>query len=123
MNFTLSQEEYEALIALAQKGVATPDERRNLDAWLRRIEASNGIQRYQLWVQWQEADSPLPPGTSFPETWPPTQRAYIEFLSRPVGLADVQRVLQAKARKPVTVLVTPDPGAILGWTALETYFR
>ena len=69
MSFPLSldQEQYEALIALARKG-ATGDDARRLDAFLQDLEAKNGIIRNTLWVQWQELNQPLPPGTNFPET-------------------------------------------------------
>lgn len=122
MDFTLNQEEYESLVALANAGATTIDQRRRLDAWLRKIEKKNNITRYQLWVQWQEVDTPLPPNTRFPLVWPPTQRAFIEFISRAISRADVDAVLASKARNPVTVLVTPDPGAELGWTAVDAYF-
>ena len=118
--FALSQEDYEALVALARIGSAANADpaqaRRNLDACLRTIETANGVTRYAVWVQ------PLPPSTSFPASWPPTQRAYIEFLTRPVAKVDVAQVLQQQARKPVTVLVTRDPAALLGWTPLDLFF-
>lgn len=122
MNFTLNQEEYESLVALARAGAITPDQQRQLSTWLRTIEKNNEVVRYQLWVQWQEVDTPLPPNTRFPTTWPPTQRGFIEFLSRPIMRSDVTALLNRKARNPVTVLVTPDPGAELGWTAVDDYF-
>jgi hypothetical protein len=119
---TLEQEQYEALIALARAGASTPDEARNLDYFLQQIETANNIRRYRLWVQWQEADQPLPPTTQFPYKWPPEMRHYIELLTRPITKEDVQAVLKAKARKPVGVLVTPDVGGVLGWTKPEDYF-
>ena len=64
-------------------------DRVNLDSFLRSIEKANGITRYSLWVQWQDPTAPLPPGTNFPETWPPSLRYHIEFISRPVAQTDV----------------------------------
>ena len=122
MAITVTQEEFEALITLARTGATTAEQQLQLDAWVRLIERKNNITRYQLWVQWQEADSPVPPGTDFPSVWPPEMRALIQQFSRPVSLADVNTLLSKKARKPVTVLVTPDPAAALGWTPLESYF-
>jgi hypothetical protein len=122
VNFTLTQEQYEALIAFAQRGATTSNEALTLDAFLKDIERTNNITRYILWVQWQEQDQPLPPTTEFPAKWPPEMRHKIEFLSRPVGSADVDQVLKLKARKPVTVLVTPDPAGVLGWTKREDFF-
>lgn len=120
--FVLSQEDYEALVSFARRGVETPDQARTLDSFLTKIETASGIKRHKLWVQWQEADQPLPPTTAFPTKWPPEMRSYIEMISRPIARADVDAVVKARARKPVNILVTPDPGAILGWTAVNDYF-
>lgn len=122
MTFTLSQEQYEALVALAKAGATTPDRQRALNAWLITIELENSVVRHRLWIQWQEADQPLPPTAQFPESWPPELRYDLEILSRPIGKADVDAVLRKRARNPITVLVTPDPGAVLGWTPVEDYF-
>lgn len=118
----LSQQDYEALIALSRKGTSTPDEERRLDTFLRSIEKNNGITRYGLWVQWQEQDQPLPPTARFPERWPPELRFFIELISRPISRSDVEAVLKQKARKPATVLVTKDPGATIGWSTLDQHF-
>lgn len=120
--FSLTQEEYEALIALARKGATEADDARRLDSFLRGIEKKNGYTRYVLWVQWQEADQPLPPTVRFPETWPPEMRFYLELVTRPIARIDVDQVLQARARQPVNVLVTPDPAALVGWTPVDDYF-
>lgn len=122
MNITLSQEDYEALIALGRKGLGGSDEVRNFEAFLNRIEKANNIERHLLWVQWQEADAPLPPGTNFPRSWPPNLRGYIEFLTRPVTKQDVKDLLADRAKKPIEALVTSDPAAIVGWTKLDDYF-
>lgn len=122
MSLTVTQEEYESLITLARAGAKTAEQQRQLEAWLRLIEKKNNVVRYQLWVQWQEVDSPVPPTARFPEAWPPELRHFIQQFSRPVSKLDVQEALAKKARKPVTVLVTPDPAAELGWTPLDTFF-
>jgi hypothetical protein len=126
LTLTLTQEQYEALIALARLGAAAssdpPAVNRNLDAFLRDLEVANGITRYAVWVQWQEQDQPLPPTTAFPATWPPSQRVYIEYLTRPIAKVDVMNVLAQRASKPTNVLVTKDPGATLGWTPLAQFF-
>lgn len=118
----LAQQDYEALIALARKGAATPDDRRRLDTFLVSLEKASGITRYMLWVQWQEQDQPMPPTTRFPEVWPPQMRFLIELISRPIALVDINAVLQQQARKPINVLVTKDPGAVVGWSTLEQFF-
>lgn len=118
----LDQQNYEALIALARKGAESPDEQRRLDTFLRSLEKANGVIRHGLWVQWQEQDQPLPPTARFPEKWPPEMRFLIELISRPIARLDVEAVLKQKARKPVTVLVTKDPGATVGWSTLDQFF-
>lgn len=119
---SISQEYYEALIALARAGAATPNDNRTLDSFLRQIETSNGITRSVLWIQWQEQGAPLPPKTEFPDKWPPELRYFLELVSRPINYQDVQAVLKKKASKPINILVTPDPGAQLGWTKIDDYF-
>lgn len=131
MAFTINvtQEEYEALIALARRGTIQADgsvdeaKAHDLDNWLRRLEQRNGVNRYAVWLQWQEQDEPLPPGTNFPEKWPPEKRHYIALTSRPISKADVDAVLKKKARQPTSVLVTRDPAARVGWTEVNAFFR
>lgn len=128
LNFTLTQEEYEALIALAREGTKNDEGQVDhdlavrLDAFLRSIEKNNGIERDAVWVQWQELDEPLPPGTRFPEEWPPRMRLYIELISRKVAKADVVEALRQNAKNPTSEMVTSDPGAMYGWTPLDDYF-
>ena len=128
ITFTLTREAYEALIALAREGTkdsdgqVTPSKSRALDSFLKSIERDNGITRDGVWVQWQELDLPLPAGTRFPEIWPPTMRVYIEYVTRKVCRADVDAALASNATNPTSVLVTKDPGAIVGWTELATFF-
>ena len=127
--FTLTQEEYEALIALAfesvkdaEGNVVNVEKARKLDEFLKLIENKNGITRSIVWVQWQEADSPLPSGTSFPDKWPPDMRRKIELVTRPVARADVDAVLAAHASEPFTVLVTKDPAGVLGYVPIDDFF-
>ncbi len=118
----LSQQDYEALIALARKGAVEPDDHRRLDAFLRLLEKNNGITRHALWIQWQEQYQPLPPTARFPVKWPPELCFFLEFVSIPITRADVETVLKQRARKPTNVLVTKDVGATVGWTALDQFF-
>jgi hypothetical protein len=126
--FTLSQEEYEALIALARRG--TFDSRGcvdqlkalQLDSFLKQIEKENNIKRYALWIQWQDPTAPLPPGADFPETWPPNLRYYLEFISRPIAQSDVLAVVNARTPNAQNIMVTPDPAALLGWTPIANFF-
>jgi hypothetical protein len=126
--FTLSQEAYEALIKLAADGTKNPDGTVNqekaliLDAFLRDIEEKNGFTRSLLWIQWQEAGTELPPTALFPKVWPPELRYRLEFVTRKISKDDVLTILAQKARKPVNVLVTSDPAALVGWAPLDDYF-
>lgn len=122
MEFSLTQEQYEALIALARRGASTAEQKRDLESFLALIESRNGVTRYKLWIQWQEADASLPPSAAFPASWPPELRQYIELISRPIAREDVEQVLRRYARKPVSVLVTPDPAALVGWTTPNDFF-
>jgi hypothetical protein len=128
-NFTLTTEEYEALVALAREG--TKDASGSvvhrkavaLNDFLSSIEKKNGVTRYVLWVQWQELDEPLPPGTRFPEKWPPDKRVLLEYVTHPISRADVDEVLSANAKNPTSVLVTNDAGAQYGWTPVDDFFH
>jgi hypothetical protein len=126
--FTLDQQQYEALISLAQAGTKLPDgsvdpeKARQLDAFLRLIEKANGVTRSIVWVQWQELDSPLPPGTNFPDKWPPELRRKIELVTRPVARVDVDALLAAYARKPLSILCSRDPAGILGYIPIDSFF-
>ncbi len=128
-NFTLTTEEYEALIALARRGTRDPNPQRQqqravqLDSFLRQIEQKNGIVRYALWCQWQNPTAPLPPGTSFPETWPENLRYFLELISRPIALSDVMSVVQQRTPNAVNIYVTSDPAALLGWTPVANFFN
>lgn len=123
MDFTLTQEQYEALIYLARLGVAGDAQKQTqLNTFIKDIEKSNGVTRSFLLVQWQEASAPLPPGTNFPEKWPPELRVGIELVTRPISKADVEAVLANRASEPVSVLVTKDPAGLVGWTPLDDFF-
>jgi len=126
--FILSQQQYEALIAQAREGTKDDagtidaNKARALDDFLKLIEKNNGITRDGLWVQWQELDEPLPPDTEFPYKWPPEKRFYIELVTRKVAKVDVDAVIEARSKNAHNVLVTPDPGARVGWTGVDQYF-
>ncbi len=126
--FELDQQQYEALIALAAEGTKLADgtvdveKARQLDEFLHSIEKANGVTRSLVWVQWQEAGAPLPPGTHFPDKWPPELRKKIELITRPVARADVEALLSAQARSPMNVLCTKDPAGVLGYTPIDTFF-
>jgi hypothetical protein len=128
MDITLSQEQYEALIALAQRSTVDPDGSMNqerslvLQRFLVDVEKTNKIVRHSLWVRWQDPTAPLPPGVRFPTTWPPELQYYIQFITRPVAKSDVLAVVAARTANALNVMVTPDPAALLGWTKVNDYF-
>ena len=129
MDITLTQEQYEALIKLAQDSAVQADGSMNqeralvLDKFLADIEKKNNITRYSLWVRWQDPNAPLPPGVRFPKTWPPALQSFIQFISRKVAKTDVMELVNSKAKNAVNVMVTPDPAALVGWTKVDDYFN
>jgi hypothetical protein len=123
MKIQLELEEYEALSFFAREGAADADKKRQVEAFLQSIEKKNSVTRYFLVVQWQEAAYALPPTARFPNPWPPEMRFTLERTDRPIARADVEKVLSTKAKKPVTVMITTDPGGELGWQAIDTYFK
>lgn len=126
--FTLTQQQYEALIEFARRGtrddagVTDLEKSRQLDQFLKFIEADNDIVRDGVWIQWQEMDQPLPAGTDFPNEWPPNMRYWLEYIGRLVSEADVNSVVGSQARAPNNVMVTRDPGARVGWTPVDDFF-
>lgn len=121
--FVLSVEQYEALISMARVSTVGDAQRTvQLELFLKDIEASNGIERSFLLVQWQERSATLPQGTKFPTIWPPQLRKAIELISRPIAKVDVEAVLNRYASEPMSVLVTRDPAGLVGWTPIDSFF-
>lgn len=125
MNFTLNQEEYESLIALARKGATAtgdPNKSRQLETWLKHIEKKNGVVRDLVVVLWQELNAPLPPATFFPTNWPQTLKRSVELTTRRVSRADIDKVLEVHAKNPTSIMCTRDPEGILGLTPIDEFF-
>lgn len=122
MTVTLDLEQYLALTSLARLGADTPDKKRVLESFLASIDAANKQQRYTLQVQWQELNTPLPPTTDFPAVWPPEMRAVVERTDRVIAKSDVMKAVNAKSKDPTNILVTKDPGGIVGWTRIDDFF-
>jgi len=117
----LDFEQYESLVFFARNGVK--DNKKlvvDLEQWLKFIEKQNGITRYLVVVQWQEARED-PPNVAL-EDWPAKMRGTIEYVSRPIARVDVEKFLELKANDPVGVLVTKDPAAKVGWMTLDQMF-
>ena len=123
-SFTLNQIQYESLVALARKGAEVDglDRIRQLEEFLTSIEKDNNITRSLVVVKWQELNQPLPPGTLFPETWPPELTATIELVTRPVAKVDVEQMLAQKASNPTNVMCKKDPAGIVGLTPIDDFF-
>jgi len=125
---TLELVEYEALVALARRGTIDsernpdPNKMRELESFLKSIEKNNDITRYFLAVRWQELNEPLPQGTRFPTDWPPTLEDTIQLTTRPIAKVDVTDLIAAQAKNAQNIMVTTDPGMVLGWTAVDDYF-
>lgn len=152
---TLNIQEYESLVALARKGAQLegtirafetdptlrplwekartqygwdPNLVRELEAFLKQIEAENDITRFFVGLRWTEAGEPLPPRvagapTRFPENWPPQLEGTIELFTRQISRSDADAFLAARARSPVDVMCTFDTGMRVGWTAIDDFFR
>ena len=121
-SFTLTQQQYESLVALAREGASVSGKTRSLEAFLKLIEKDNGITRSFVLVRWQELDAPLPTGTFFPTRWPPELQRTIEFVTRPVARADVDAMLATHATNPTSVMCTRDPAGIVGFQTLDAFF-
>lgn len=121
-DITLSQREYEDLVTLAKRNLSNT-ELRTFEVNMAKIEARNGVSVYLLGLRWTEADMPTPPHYTFPREWPPTLTATMRKVGAPITREEVDAELAARASKPVTVLVTADPGLELGWTTLDDYFK
>ena len=125
---TLTQEAYSALAALARKSIFNADGTINqekallLESFLKEIEKENGVTRYGIWIQWQDPDEAVPPTANFPISWPSEMRYYLEIVTRPISRADVEAVVKQRAPNAVSVMVTPDPAALVGWSTLDSYF-
>lgn len=114
-NITMTRAQYDALIAAAHAGQTVEVDRlRDL------IDESNGITRYQLWIRWQDVGGRPPPRIELGKGWPVDQTYFLE-LERKITRLDVDDVLRNNAQNPVSVMVTPDVDATVGWTLINDY--
>lgn len=121
MDIVLKQDEYASLVALARQGMG--EDTQPLDKLLLEpIEQRNGIKRYLLVVQWQDAAGVVPIGAEFPRKWPVELRTTIEQLDVPISRLQVEELVALRANKPVSILVTPDPNGLVGWSTLDQWF-
>lgn len=118
----LTEEQYETLVALARKSDCDSC---TLDAFLKDIERKNGIKRYFLGIRWQETNTVPPPKcrNNFPRQWPPELEATITKFDRPIARADVDKLLSASAKNPISIMVTEDPAMVTGWFKFEDFYK
>lgn len=114
-NITMTRAQYDALIAAAHTGQTVEVDRlRDL------IDEANGITRYQLWIRWQDVGGRPPPRIELGKGWPENQTYFLE-LERKITRLDIDDVLRNNAKNPVSVMVTPDVNATVGWTLIDDY--
>jgi len=46
----------------------------------------------------------------------------LERFDRPIAKSDVLKAIKEKSSNPQNILVTRDPGGVVGWTKLEEFF-
>ena len=119
---SVTQTQWDSLIAFAQKGGETADERRVIENLILAIERASGVVRYQLLVRWQDAGAVGPATLTFPRSWPPEHQITMRKLGEPFLKRDVQEAVSVRSTNPVTVMVTEDPGGEYGWATLDQYF-
>ena len=123
MTITITQDQYEALSALAMQGAADENAKFRVAKFLEDIEKANDIKRYFLNIRWQEAKAPMPPTETFPKKWPPEMSGSLTRFDRPIAKSDVLKYVSAIATAPVGILVTTDPAGVYGWSKIDDYFR
>jgi hypothetical protein len=119
----MTEDQYEVLVGLARQGIGTADGQREFEVYIRTIEESSGVNRYFLWVRWQELGEVAPANQRFPQDWPPNREIKIERINTPITRAIVDEAVAARSNNPFAVLVTPDPGGELGWSNVDQYFQ
>ena len=120
----ITTEQYSSLVALARAGVGSdPSQLYYLDELLRGIEKANDLVRHTLHVRWSETGGALPAQRNFPLNWPPTLEGTIERVGDPILKKEVLDYVASKTRGYYGVMVTRDPSKLVGWTAVEVYFR
>jgi hypothetical protein len=112
---TMTRPQYDALLAAAKVG--DPVAAAQLQ---KLIDAGNGIIRYLLQIRWQDVGGKPPPRIELGKGWPPDQTFLLQ-LERRISRADVDDVLRTNASNPVSVMVTPDPLGVVGWTLIDDY--
>jgi hypothetical protein len=115
MTVTMSRQEYDALLNAALTGNAT-----DVPALQEAIDAANSITRYRLFLRWQDVGGSVPSRIELGAGWPPEQTFLLE-LSRPIAREDVLQAVNAQARNPAEIYVTPDPTGVVGFTQLDSY--
>ncbi len=115
-NVTLTRAQYDALIAAGLAGDS--DEIKRLQAL---IDEANGINRYRLFIRWEDVGGIAPPTIELGKGWPPTQMFLLEKADLPIAREDVDVVVETQANNAVNVQVTPDVNGVVGWTLVDDF--
>lgn len=114
MNITRAQ--YDALIEAALAGDL--EEVRRIQEI---VDRDNEIQRYVLYIRWQDIGGTPPRNIELGRPWPPELTTQIE-LDRPISKEDVLDLVRSRATNPASIMVTPDRAGIVGWSQVDVYF-
>ncbi len=113
----MSRDQYELLLQYAT-GTRTADS--VLDALKKKIDTANSVKRFFLFIRWMESGGAPPTRIEIGNGWPPTQQFELH-MDRAISRDDVDTVLRTQAIRPVSPVVTTDPGGTLGWTELDVW--
>lgn len=116
-------EEYEAMVTLAIDACRrSPEAAVRFSELVAKVNQRNDLSFRTLWVQWTERGQPLPLDANFPVRWPDAWRYRLDLFNRTPTRKDVEEILARHATRPVDVLVTYDPAALVGWSQLDRLF-
>jgi hypothetical protein len=117
MAISMSRDQYELLLQYAE-GTRTSDT--VLTDLKKKIDTANGVKRFFLLIRWMESGGAPPTRIEIGLGWPPTQQFELR-MDRAISRDDVDIVLRTQATRPVSPVVTTDPGGTLGWTELDAW--
>lgn len=120
MPISMNNDQYEALLDFAYGRRSATDEAEALRDLQRRIDTTNSVRRYFLYIRWMETGGSPPSRIEIGRGWPPSQQ-YKLFMDRPITPEDVTAALNKQAKTPVYVTVTDDEDGNVGWTEIEQW--
>ena len=115
-NVTVKSADWESLV-----GAVLKQETDDLNTLLTRVDAQNSLNRYYLYVKWQDAGAKRPGPDDPIQDWPPW--GFDWFVSYSRFTKDfVEDFVARQSTNPLTILVTDDPAGEVGWYLLEDFF-